>query len=333
MLKNNNKKSAQGVGPRSIGLGSRSALGRKEVGMVGFGKMGGNMALHLLEKGWKIRGYARKPDMVRKFAHAGVSMMPSLSALIEKLGVPRVFILMITAGKPVDDMLFGNPPTGGGIANKMQKGDIVIDSGNSFYKDSIRREKELRKYGIKYVDIGFSGGPAGARSGGCLMIGGDRATFKHLEPLFKDLARTGGYQFFEGVGAGHFAKMVHNGIEYGMMQALAEGFAILKKSKYKFDLTRVADIYNNGSVIESRLVGWLKNALKVYGEDLEAISGSVGHTGEGEWTAKTGKELKVPPKIIEESFKFRVQSAKKPSFTGKVVSALRGQFGGHSVGK
>src|SRR3989344_4694278 len=135
---------------------------KKEVGMVGFGKMGGNMALHMLEKGWKVRGYARKPDVVRKFAHAGVVMVPSLSALIEKLGAPRVFILMITAGKPVGDMLFGKD----GIANKMQKGYIVIDSGNSFYKDSIRREKELRKYGIKYVDIGFSGGPAGVRSGG-----------------------------------------------------------------------------------------------------------------------------------------------------------------------
>ncbi len=302
---------------------------KKEVGMVGFGKMGGNMALHLLEHGWRVSGYARKPDVVRKFSHAGVGMAGSIEGLISNLPAPRVLILMITAGKSFDDILFGKD----GIAKRMAKGDIVIDSGNSFYKDSIRREKELRNYGIKYADIGFSGGPAGARSGGCLMIGGDRATFKHLEPLFRDLAKAGGYQFFDGVGAGHFAKMVHNGIEYGMMQALAEGFAILKKSKYKFDLTRVADIYNNGSVIESRLVGWLKNAFKIYGENLEDISGSVGHTGEGEWTAKTGRELKVPPKIIEESFKFRVRSAKNPSFTGKIVSALRGQFGGHSVGK
>ena len=296
---------------------------------MGFGKMGGNMALHLLEHGWKVSGYARKPDVARKFAHAGVHMAPSLPALIERLPAPRIFILMITAGKSVDEALFGK----NGVLPKLQKGDIVIDSGNSFYKDSVRRGRKLARRGIKYVDVGFSGGPLGARRGGCLMIGGDRATFKHLEPLFKDLAKTGGYQFFDGVGAGHFAKMVHNGIEYGMMQALAEGFAILKKSKYKFDLTRVANIYNNGSVIESRLVGWLKNAFKVHGENLEDISGSVGHTGEGEWTAKTGRELKVLPKIIEESFKFRVQSAKKPSFTGKIVSALRGQFGGHSVGK
>jgi 6-phosphogluconate dehydrogenase len=302
---------------------------KREIGLVGFGKMGGNMALHLLEHGWRVSGYARKPGVVRKFAHAGVRMTPSLSALIERLPAPRVFILMITAGKPVDDALFGK----GGVIRKLEKGDIVIDSGNSFYKDSVRRGRKLAKRGIKYVDVGFSGGPLGARRGGCLMIGGDRTTFKHLEPLFKDLAKPDGYQFFEGMGAGHFAKMVHNGIEYGMMQSLAEGFAILKKSKYSFDLMRVADIYNNGSVIESRLVGWLENAFKRYGENLASVSGTVRHTGEGEWTAKTARELGVPAEIIERSFKFRVHSAKKPSFTGKIVSALRGQFGGHNVGK
>ncbi len=302
---------------------------KKEIGLVGFGKMGGNMALHLLERSWSVHGFARKPDVRRKFAHAGAHMHDSLESLVQCLPTPRVAIVMVTAGKSTDEILFGKS----GIARKLSKGDIVIDSGNSFYKDSIQRAKLFQKYGVAYIDVGFSGGPAGARSGGCLMIGGDRATFKKLEPLFKDLAKPGGYQFFEGVGAGHFAKMVHNGIEYGMMQAIAEGFAILKKSKYKFDLTRVADIYNTGSVIESRLVEWLKNAFKMHGEDLADISGAVGHTGEGEWTAKTGKELGVAPKIIEESFKFRVQSAKNPSFTGKVVSALRGQFGGHSVGK
>jgi len=302
---------------------------RKEVGMVGFGKMGGGMALHLLEKGWKVHGYARKPDVARKFAHAGAVMAPSLPAVVLRLPSPRVFILMITAGKAVDDALFGKD----GVLKSLRKGDIVIDSGNSFYKDSIRRGTRLKKLGIKYVDLGFSGGPYGARTGGCLMIGGDKATFTYLEPLFKDLAKADGYRFFDGLGAGHFAKMVHNGIEYGMMQAIGEGFGILKKSKYKFDLKRAAEIYNNGSVIESRLVGWLLKAFNEYGDDLAEISGTVGHTGEGEWTAKTARELGVPADIIEGSFKFRVKSAKKPSFTGKVVSAMRGQFGGHSVKK
>lgn len=302
---------------------------KKEIGMVGFGKMGGGMARHLLEKGWTVHGYARRPEVTEEFGSAGVNMAASLGDVIRALPTPRVFVVMITAGQAVDDAIFGKE----GIVKYLEKGDIVVDSGNSFYKDSLRRGKRLAKFGIKYMDVGFSGGPHGARTGGCLMIGGDKATFEYLEPMFKDLAMPGGYQFFEGLGAGHFAKMVHNGIEYGMMQAIGEGFEILKKSKYKFDLTRVANIYNTGSVIESRLVGWLEKAFKQYGEDLKKISGTVGHTGEGEWTAKTAHELKVPVGIIEGSFKFRVKSAKKPSFTGKVVSALRGQFGGHSVEK
>ena len=165
------------------------------------------------------------------------------------------------------------------------------------------------------------------------MVGGDEASFQALEPLFKDLAADGAYQFFKGSGAGHFVKMVHNGIEYGMMQALAEGFALLKKSKYKLDLTRVADIYSHQSVIESRLVRWMKSAFEEYGENLANISGSVAHSGEGEWTVKTAKRLGVSVKIIEDAFTFRVQSKKKPSYTGKLLSALRGQFGGHSVKK
>lgn len=165
------------------------------------------------------------------------------------------------------------------------------------------------------------------------MIGGDERSFKKLEPLFADLARKDGYRFFKGAGAGHFVKMVHNGIEYGMMQAIAEGFALMKKSKYKLDLTAVAEIYNNGSVIESRLVGWLKDAFKLRGEDLSDVSGKVAHTGEGEWTVKTAKKMQIEAKIIEGALKFRIASAKKPNYTGKIVSALREQFGGHKVKK
>lgn len=323
---------------------------RKEVGIIGLGKMGGGMVLHLLEQGWNVHGFARHTDTIRKFARKGMRAATSPTKLVANLPAPRVVILMVPAfappspkatdgrgkastgkpaGSPVDELLFGKE----GIAKELTKGDIVIDSGNSFYKDATVRAKKLKRLGITFMDVGFSGGPSGARRGGCLMIGGDRKTFKKLEPLFKSLARPNGYQFFDGIGAGHFVKMVHNGIEYGMMQALGEGFAILKKSKYKLNLTRVTDIYNTGSVIESRLVGWLKSAFVEYGEDLKKVSGSVGHTGEGQWTAKTARELGVPAKIIEESFKFRIQSTKKPSYTGKVVSALRNQFGGHSVGK
>jgi len=301
----------------------------REIGVIGLGKMGGNIARRLLKKGWAVHGFDQSSASARELSTSGLKVATSPQALVAELSDQRLIWLMVPAGKPVDEVLFGKE----GIVKKLNKGDVVIDGGNSFYKDSIRRGKKLAAKGILFIDVGFSGGPNGALNGGCLMVGGDERAFRTLEPLFRDLAIENGYQFFKGAGAGHFVKMVHNGIEYGMMQSLAEGFAILKASKYKLDLPRIADIYNHGSVIESRLVGWLQSAFKEYGENLPAISGTVGHSGEGEWTAKTARELKVQAKIIEESFKFRVESAKKPGYTGKVVSALRGQFGGHSVKK
>ncbi len=165
------------------------------------------------------------------------------------------------------------------------------------------------------------------------MIGGEEKDFKTLEPLFRDLSAPDSYSLVGTAGAGHFVKMVHNGIEYGMMQALGEGFELMKKSPFKLDLKKVVDIYNHGSVIESRLVGWLQSGFEAYGTDLKGISGTVGHTGEGEWTAKTAKKWKVPVPIIKGSFDFRVQSAKHPSYTGQVLSALRNQFGGHAAVK
>ncbi|MDP3646105.1 MAG: NADP-dependent phosphogluconate dehydrogenase [bacterium] len=322
---------------------------KKEIGIIGLGKMGANMARQLVEKGWRVHGYDVFPKTTRALEQEGIRGAETLRELVGSIRGPRVVWIMVPAGKSGDELLFGNDRLTksvkmtdlrsrsvvkkSGLVSSLSKGDFIIDGGNSYFKDSIARAKKISKYGIKFIDVGFSGGPSGARNGGCLMIGGDQATFKKLEPLFRDLAQKDGYQFFKGAGAGHFVKMVHNGIEYGMMQALAEGFAMMKKSSYKLDLTRVADIYNHGSVVESRLVGWLQSAFEEYGEDLKSVSGTVGHTGEGKWTAKTAREMKVPAKIIEESFKFRVQSAKKPSYAGKVVSALRGQFGGHSISK
>jgi 6-phosphogluconate dehydrogenase len=302
---------------------------QKEIGVIGLGKMGGGIVRHLLEKGWIVHGYDPNAATVAELKKEGMEGAASPLALVGELPQPRIVWLMVPAGKPVDDLLFGKD----GIAKKLSNSDVIVDGGNSYYKDSIKRAKKIEALGLKYIDVGFSGGPRGARNGGCLMVGGNESAFRQLESLFKDLGVEHGYQFFPGAGAGHFVKMIHNGIEYGMMQSLAEGFAILKKSKFKLDLRRVTDIYNHGSVIESRLVGWLQDAFKQYGENLDAISGSVGHTGEGEWTAKTAHEMKVPAPIIEGSFKFRVQSQKKPSFTGKLLSALRGQFGGHRVSK
>jgi glucose-6-phosphate 1-dehydrogenase len=308
------------------GNGTHLAL-RREIGIFGLGKMGANVARQLHEKGWRVIASNRSPGPVEMIQKEGIQGVFSHADLVAKLKAPRIIWIMITAGKGNDDLLFGKD----GIVQHLKKGDIVIDAANAFYEDSVRRAKLLKKRGIHFMDVGFSGGPAGARNGGSLMIGGDRAIFQRLEPLFRDLSVPGGYSYFGSAGAGHFVKMVHNGIEYGMMQALGEGFAIMKKSPFKLDLEQVAEVYNRGSVIESKLVGWLHEAYKMYGQDLKSVSGSVAYTGEGEWTVKTGKKFKVPVPVIEDSFKFRVKSKKSPSYIGKVLSALRNRFGGHAI--
>jgi glucose-6-phosphate 1-dehydrogenase len=310
---------------------------RREIGIFGLGKMGANVARQLHEKGWRVVVSNRSPGPVEEIQKEGIEGVFSHADLVAQLKGPRIIWLMITAGKGNDELLFGSPKGGkrgashDGIVQYLKKGDIVIDAANAFYEDTVHRAKLLKKRGIHFMDVGFSGGPGGARNGGSLMIGGEREMFKRLEPLFRDLSVPEGYSYFGDAGAGHFVKMVHNGIEYGMMQSLAEGFAIMKKSPFKLDLEQVAKVYNRGSVIESKLVGWLGEAYKMYGQDLKVVSGSVAYTGEGEWTVKTGKKFKVPLPVIEDSFKFRVKSKKSPSYIGKLLSALRNRFGGHAI--
>lgn len=300
---------------------------KKEVAIIGLGKMGGNLAQQLLNKKWRVVGFNRSRQKTDTLVQFGLEPTYSLKELTKKIAPRRIIILSLPAGAAIETIIFGKD----GLVNYLKKGDIVIDASNSFYKDSIRRNKKMQKAGIDYVDVGVSGGPQGALKGASLMIGGERNIFEYLMPLFHDIAVAGGVQFFKGVGAGHFVKMVHNGIEYGMMQSIAEGFTILKNAEYKLNLKDVAYVYNHGSVIESRLISWLEDALVLYGEDLNEISGVVSHTGEGRWTIETAKELGVKAKIIKEALQFRIASAKNPSYTGKIISALRGQFGGHEV--
>ena len=305
----------------------------KEIGVFGLGKMGANVARQLKDKGWRVVVANRSPEPAKALESEGFEAAFSHEDFLAKSKpkassrAPRLVWVMITAGKGIDEFLFGE----GGIVQHLKKGDIVIDAGNSLYEDTVRRAKILNKKGITFMDVGFSGGPSGARNGGSLMIGGDRKTFAYAEPLFKDLSVRGGYAHFGAAGAGHFVKMVHNGIEYGMMQSLAEGFALMKKSPFKLDLEKVTNIYNHGSVIESRLVGWLEDAYRIYGQDLKKISGSVAYTGEGEWTIAAAKKMRLEVPAIEDAFKFRVRSKKKPSYTGKILSALRNRFGGHAI--
>ncbi|MBI2444369.1 MAG: glucose-6-phosphate dehydrogenase [Candidatus Magasanikbacteria bacterium] len=308
----------------------------RSLGIIGLGKMGSGLARRLLERGWPVVGYNRTPEATQLLAPDGLRPAESIKDLVKKLSPPaapsrpeepRLVWLMVPAGAAVDEVLFGK----NGLTNYLKRGDIVIDGGNSFYQDAGRRAKRLARWGIKFMDVGVSGGPHGARTGSSLMIGGDAKLFAYLEPLWRDLSAAGGYQFFPGVGAGHFVKMVHNGIEYGMMQAIAEGFDILHRARFRLDLSRVADVYNHGSVIESRLLGWLRNALQIHGPKLARVSARVGHTGEGDWTVATAHALKVRDRVIHDAVRFRQRSQTHPEFAGKILSALREQFGGHAV--
>lgn len=301
----------------------------KEIGYIGLGKMGSAMTRRLLEHSWKVHVFDVDKEAATAMEKAGALSAENLRDFSSKLKLPRIIWLMLPAGKAVDEVLFGKD----GLAEFCSPGDIIIDGGNSFFEDSTQRAEKLFKRGIHFLDAGISGGPAGARSGASVMVGGEQEIYEKVRVLFEDIAISEGYAHVGKSGAGHFVKMVHNGIEYGMMQSIAEGFNLLKKSPFKFDLQKIARVYNRGSVIQSRLIEWLGEAFKTFGDDLKDVSESVGYTGEGEWTVKTAKELGELAEIIKASVLFRKESNKKPSFTGKILSALRNRFGGHKVNK
>ncbi len=296
-----------------------------KLGYIGLGKMGFNMVERLLEKEHEIVVFDKKEEAIKSIASLGAEPADSLRSLVSALPVPRLIWLMVPY-QSVDIVLEGLIPF-------LQKDDTVIDGGNSPYKESIKRANELRGNGIHFLDVGVSGGPSGAKNGACIMVGGRREIYVKFKKLFRDLAVKGGYGYMGNSGTGHFVKMVHNGIEYGMMQSLAEGFSIIEASPLRLNLIKVANIYNHRSVIESRLVTWLRKAFEQYGEDLNEISGSVSHSGEGIWTVEAAKEIGIPVPIIEGALNFRIESKQNPSYTGKILSALRNQFGGHEVFK
>jgi 6-phosphogluconate dehydrogenase len=296
-----------------------------EIGFVGLGKMGKGIVLHLLEQKVKVVVWNRSEDDVKEVVKFGAIAAQNHKDLVNKLKSPRIIWIMVPQGQPVDEMIKELIPF-------INKNDLIIDGGNSFFKDTLRRSKQL-KTKVRFIDIGTSGGPGGARNGACLMIGGDKKDFRKIKPLLKKIAAPKAYGYFGTIGAGHFVKMVHNGIEYGMMQAIAEGAEVLKKSNFNLDLKEIFRVYNNKSVIESRLVGWAKESFE---EDanLKNISSKIDATGEGEWTIKTASELKVHVPVIKKSYLIRKSSSEKTgNFSAKVVSALRGKFGGHAVSR
>ena len=291
--------------------------------------MGRNMVLHLLEKGIEVVVWNRSSQPM--------ATAKSLDDLIFQLKPPRVIWLMVTAGEAVDAILKQ-------LVEKLAAGDLIIDGGNSFYQDTLRRETELAKHKIHFMDVGTSGGIEGARHGACLMVGGSKEDYDRILPVLKALAAPEAYGLLGTVGAGHFAKTIHNGIEYGMMEAIGEGAAILKHSPFKFDLREVFRIYNTRSIIESRLVEWTLNELKVDPElsSISSVIGSAGGSGktkgEAHWTVELAKEMGVDTPVIEASIKVRETSDKDKEnspngFRNKVVAAMRWQFGQHPVRK
>jgi 6-phosphogluconate dehydrogenase len=297
-----------------------------QVGMIGLGRMGMNMARRLL-RDHEVVVYNRTYEKVEQMEQEGAIGSRSFEELIRKLNPPRVVWLMYPAGELVDETISTLVPL-------LAEGDIIVEGGNSYYKDDIRRARILKTKGIHYIDAGVSGGIWGLKVGYCTMIGGDEADFKYIEPLLKTLAPTNGYLYCGTTGAGHFVKMIHNGIEYGIMEAYGEGFELLKASPYgenlKFD--KVAHLWNQGSVVRSWLLELLESAFEKDPE-LSEIKGYVDDSGEGRWTVQQAVELGVSAPVIALSLFKRFQSRQDDLFSDKVLSALRKEFGGHAVVK
>ena len=293
--------------------------------MIGLGKMGMNMTLRLLKGGHEVAVYDRSPAVVSELAGQGALPASTLAELVARLEVPRAVWLMLPAGAPVEETISS-------LKELLSPGDLIIDGGNSFYKDDIRRSAELAGLGINYLDAGVSGGIWGLKEGYCLMVGGPAAEFSRLEPVFKTLAPKDGYMRSGGAGAGHFVKMVHNGIEYGLMQAYGEGFEIIQASPYKQDLAKLSHLWNQGSVVRSWLLELAEAAFKE-SPDLADITGYVEDSGEGRWTVQQAVESGVAAPVITLSLYQRFLSRRKDSFGNRVLAALRRQFGGHAVVK
>ncbi len=317
-----------------------------QLGMIGLGKMGANMATRLVRHEHEVIGFDLNPASVEEATEEGVSGSESLEALVSALEQPRAVWIMVPAGVPVERTIESLVPL-------LAEGDLIIDGGNSNYKDSMRRAAMLKEHGIGFIDAGVSGGIWGLDNGYCLMVGGEREHVARVEPLFRCLSpehdhkdsgpeaerpevgavgRIPGYAHVGPCGAGHFVKMIHNGIEYGMMGAYAEGFEILsKKVEFELDLEQIANLWMHGSVVRSWLLELITRSFEIEGNQLEAIAGFVPDSGEGRWTVVESIDLAVPAPIITLSLQQRFRSRQTESFGAKMLAAMRNQFGGHAV--
>jgi 6-phosphogluconate dehydrogenase len=294
-----------------------------QIGMCGLGRMGYNMTLRLLRSGHQVVGFNRSYDKTEEAAREGAKPVRSLAEMVKSLSAPRIVWLMIPSGQPVDDAIEELVPL-------LAKGDLVVDGGNSNWRDSRRRGTRLAQAGLAFCDCGTSGGIWGLENGYCMMIGGEDASIARLKPALDTLAPPEGWMHVGPVGAGHFSKMVHNGIEYGMMQSYAEGFELLRASEFKYDLARLSHLWNRGSVVRSWLLELAELAFQ-RDPGLEKIRGYVEDSGEGRWTVEEAIRSSVPAEVLTIALMSRFRSRQDDSFRDRVVAALRNEFGGHAV--
>jgi 6-phosphogluconate dehydrogenase len=293
------------------------------IGFIGLGRMGSNMVRRLLRSDHEVVAWNRSPEKTREIALEGAEASFSIEELVEKLAPPRAVWIMVPAGDATEDQIEE-------LLHHLEPGDTIVEGGNSNFHDDQRRHPALKARGIHYVDAGVSGGIWGLANGFCLMVGGEREAVAPLEPIFRSLAPTDGYLHVGGPGAGHYVKMIHNGIEYGLMQAYAEGFEILHASDYGLDLAAIADLWNHGSVVRSWLLELAQRALSGDG-DLTHLKGWVADSGEGRWTVQEAIDRDVPAPVITLALQTRFRSRQEDSYGAKLLAALRNEFGGHSV--
>ncbi|MBS7528033.1 decarboxylating 6-phosphogluconate dehydrogenase [Fusibacter paucivorans] len=296
-----------------------------KIGLIGLGKMGYALAQNMKDHNIDVVVTNRSLSKVDEIKQYGVNGVNSVPALINALDDKKVVWLMVPAGDPVDQMIDTLVPL-------LKAGDIIIDGGNSNYKDTVRRSENLKAMGIDFVDVGTSGGVKGARFGACLMAGGSSAAVKYIKPILKAIAVEDGYGYFGPSGSGHYVKMIHNGIEYGMMQAIGEGFDILKASEYDLDFELVSKVWSNGSIIEGLLMRMMHQAFSE-SQSLEGILGKVDASGEADWTLAEALRLKVSAPVITQSLFARYKSKDEAHFSEKALAAMRNQFGGHKIYK
>jgi 6-phosphogluconate dehydrogenase len=294
------------------------------IGFIGLGRMGGNMVRRLLGDGHQVVAYNRTPEKTREIATEGAEPAFSIAELVGKLDKPRTVWVMVPAGDATEAQIAE-------LLEHLEPGDTIVDGGNTNFHDDQRRHPALAERGVRYVDAGVSGGVWGLKVGYCLMVGGDPEAVEPLEPVFRSLAPADGYRHVGGPGAGHYVKMIHNGIEYGLMQAYAEGFEIMHASDYDLDLGAIADLWNQGSVVRSWLLELAALAFKAEGQDLAHLKGWVADSGEGRWTVQEAIDRDVPAPVITLALQTRFRSRQADSYGAKVLAALRNQFGGHAV--